>query len=204
MIPIAPQPEPMEFDVKVRQKGLASLRKQGIDSNAPLPSGAKLYPYWREALNDLYAAYGQCCAYLAVFFARETGEGTVDHFVPKSLRADLAYEWSNYRLACSRMNSRKRDFGDVLDPFEVKDDWFRLEPVSGRIFPNPHLPGKLRQRVQKTIDRLGLDDHDNREMRARHFQEYCEHEVTAKHLQRHSPFVWKEARRQELLSDDGD
>ena len=199
MIHVTPQPEPKDFDRKVRQKGLAWLREKGIDPNAALPERTKLPAYWRDELNELYTVYGKCCAYLAVFFEWTTGGGTVDHFAPKSLRADQAYEWSNYRLACSRMNSRKRDFSDVLDPFDVKDDWFRLEFVSGRIFPNPHLSESLRQRVQETIDRLGLDDSDNREMRARHYQEYCEQEVTEVHLQKYSPFVWMEAQRQGLL-----
>lgn len=199
MIYVTPQPEPQDFDRKVRQKGLAWLRKEGIDLNAALPKRKELPAYWREELDELYAAYGNCCAYLAVFFERTTGEGTVDHFVPKSLRPDLAYEWNNYRLACSRMNSRKRDFSDVLDPFEVKNGWFRLEVVSGRIFPDPHLSDRLRQQVQETIDRLGLDDPDNREMRAKHYQDYCEREVTASYLRKHSPFVWMEAKRQGLL-----
>ena len=113
-------------------------------------------------LDDLHASYNGCCAYLAVFIERVTGGGSVDHFIAKSQRADLAYEWSNYRLACSRMNSRKRDYDDVLDPFEVETGWFRLELVSGRIYPSPGLPDGLKDQVVATIKRLGLDDPGNR------------------------------------------
>ena len=36
---------------------------------------------------------------------RISTDASVDHFVPKSRRWDLVYEWSNYRLACTTMNS---------------------------------------------------------------------------------------------------
>lgn len=97
------------------------------------------------------------------------------------------------------MNSRKREYDDVLDPFEVEDGWFHLEPVSGRVFPNPQLPDEQQQAVQATVKRLGLDEPGNREMRARHYQEYREGFYTADFLRKRSPFVWMEANRQGLL-----
>jgi len=199
MIHVVAQPEPATFDAQVRQKGLAWLRKQEIVLDLPLPEKTVLEPYWRHCLDDMHASYNGCCAYLAVFFERVTGGGSVDHFIAKSKRADLAYEWRNYRLACSRMNSRKRDYDDVMDPFDVENGWFQLEPVSGRIFPNPHLPGEQQQCIRATIDRLGLDNAGHREMRARHYQEYREGAYTAEFLRKRSPFVWAEANRQELL-----
>lgn len=199
MIPVTPKPEPEDFDTQVRQKGLRWLEKHHIDITAPLPSGTKLPPYWRACLDELYHNYDRVCAYLAVCIERTTGTGTVEHFCPKSLRPDLAYEWRNYRLACSAINSRKRDFTDILDPFEIEDGWFYLELVSGHIFPNPQLPGALPKEIQKTIDRLKLDSPANNEMRAEHYQLYCEGEVTEAFLKKYSPFVWTEAARQGLL-----
>ena len=199
MIPVTPQPEPEDFDTKVRQKGLRWLAEHDIDITAPLPSGTKLPPYWRACLGKLHSGYGGVCAYLAVFFEITTGAGNVEHFLPKSLRPDLAYEWCNYRLACSAINSRKRDFTDILDPFEIEDGWFYLELVSGHIFPNPQLPDSLQQKIQATIDRLKLDSSANNEMRAKHYQFYCEGKITKEYLKDFSPFVWKEADRQGLL-----
>ncbi|WP_300801630.1 hypothetical protein [uncultured Desulfovibrio sp.] len=199
MIPVTPKPEPEDFDTQVRQKGLRWLEKHHIDITAPLPSGTKLPPYWRACLDELYHNYDGVCAYLAVFFERTTGTGHVEHFCPKSLRPDLAYEWRNYRLACSAINSRKRDFTDILDPFEIEDGWFYLELVSGHIFPNPQLPASLQQKIQASIDRLKLDSPANNEMRAKHYQLYCEGKMTKEHLKDYSPFVWKEAARQGLL-----
>lgn len=199
MIHVTPQPEPDSFDDEVRRKGLAWLRRKGIALDQPLPANTTIEPYWRRCLDDMHTAYDGCCAYLAIFFERVTGGGSVDHFVAKSQRADLAYEWSNYRLACSRMNSRKREYDDVLDPFDVVTGWFHLELVSGHIFPNPKLQPAQKDAVQATIGRLGLDDPGNREMRARHYQEYRQRLYTADFLKKHSPFVWAEARRQGLL-----
>ena len=199
MLYVSPQEEPAGFDRDVRQKGLKYLRDKKIDLTKPLPSNSNLNPYWRAFLPEMHSLYGGVCAYLAIHFERVTGAGSVDHFVAKSIRADLAYEWTNYRLACSVMNSRKKDYEDVLDPFEIKDGWFRIELVSGRIYPNPYLSDEQAASVQKTIDRLKLDDGGNREVRARHFQEYCQGEYTTSFLKKRSPFVWFEANRQGLL-----
>lgn len=126
----------------------------------------------------------------------------MDHFIAKSALAGLAYEWSNYRLACSTMNSRKRDFEDVLDPFEVSPDWFHLELTTGRIFPNPDLEDASHARVEQTIKRLGLDDPLCREMRVRWFDEYLREPLPSDYLRKKSPFVWAEAHRQGLLTTE--
>jgi 5-methylcytosine-specific restriction endonuclease McrA len=199
MIHVDARPELRNFDRTVRKKGLAYMRKNRIALDQPLLPDTHLEPYWRECLNDLYSGYNGCCAYLAVFFERVTGAGTVDHFIAKSRRADLAYEWTNYRLACSRMNSRKREYDDVLDPFTVENDGFHLELVSGHVYPNPKLSDLQKKAVCATIERLGLDDPGNREMRARHYQEYREGAYNTEFLQKRSPFVWSEAARQGLL-----
>ena len=199
MLYVSPQEEPAGFDQEVRQKGLKHLRDKKTDLTKPLPPNSKINPYWRAFLPEMHSLYGGVCAYLAIHFERVTGAGSVDHFVAKSIRADLAYEWTNYRLACSVMNSRKKDYEDVLDPFEIEDGWFRIELVSGRIYPNPDLSDEQTASIQETINRLKLDDGGNREVRARHFQEYCQGEYTTSFLKKRSPFVWFEANRQGLL-----
>jgi len=199
MIHVDAQSEPASFNAAVRQKGVAWLQKNNIPLDQPLPPKTELEPYWRSCLYDLHESYRGCCAYLSIFFERYPGGGSVDHFIAKSKRADLAYEWSNYRLACSRMNSRKRDYDDILDPFEIETGWFRLEPVTGRIYPDPGLSADLQLRVQATIDRLRLDDAGCREIRARYYQEYCEGAYTSGFLKKRSPFVWTEVVRQGLL-----
>lgn len=199
MIPVALQAEPIDFERLVRQPGRAWLALKGIPLDQTLASNTEFKPCWRDCLDDLYRSYGGVCAYLAVYFERATGGASVDHYIPKSKRVDLAYEWGNYRLASAIMNSRKNDYDDVLDPFEVEMDWFHLELVSGRIFPNKNLDDPLKRQIAATIERLGLDDGSNREMRARHYQDFCEELYTADFLAMRSPLVFAEAKRQRLV-----
>lgn len=199
MIPVVPQPEPAGFDRDVRVPGNAWLAAKSVNLTAPLPTGIHPHPYWRKCLADLHSGYGGVCAYLAVHVERATGVATADHLVAKSANAALTYEWSNYRLACLAMNARKRAFDDVLDPFAMPADVFRLELVSGRIFLNPSLPGALASEAGATLLRLKLDSAINRGLRAAYYQYYVDAEISAAHLKRMSPFVWSEANRQGLL-----
>lgn len=199
MIPVAAQPEPADFDANVRTKGLAHLTEKGFALDQPLPPKADLQPYWRACLTDLHQSYNGVCAYLGVYFERIMGGASVDHFIAKSKHAGLAYEWSNYRLACSTMNSRKRDYSDVLDPFYLSPGLFRLQLSTGRIYPNPSLEAQAMRVVEETIERLGLDDPQCRNLRATWYQEYLEHGLPADYLKMKSPFVWQEANRQGLL-----
>lgn len=199
MIPVQAQPEPAAFDADVRKKGLAYLQRQGFLLDQPLPPNADIEPYWRACMTDLHRAYGGVCAYVGVFFERVMGGGSVDHFIAKSANAGLAYEWDNYRLACSTMNSRKRDYNDVLDPFLLAPDLFRLQLSTGHIYPNPTLDAAPMRIVEETIGRLGLDDPQCREMRARWYQDYLEHQLPADYLKKKAPFIWVEASRQGLL-----
>ena len=199
MIHIDAQPEPASFDTKVRQRGLKFLADHGIDSSKPLPPKTSISPCWRYCLDELYDSYSGTCAYLAIRFQRMTGAGSVDHYVEKSPKPSLAYEWSNYRLACSRMNTCKREYDDVLDPFKLADGWFHLELVSGRIFANPSLTTQEVTSVAATISRLGLDEPGNRKIRVEHWSDFIEQEISSSYLRKISPFVWMEANRQGLL-----
>jgi hypothetical protein len=98
VIPIKPQPEPDDFDQKVRQPGLAFLSK------VPNPKTKEWRDYWVKSLPDLYKSYNKICAYSAQWISRPEGNPTVDHFLPKSAKPELAYEWHNFRLACLTLN----------------------------------------------------------------------------------------------------
>ncbi len=198
MIPVTRRKAPKGFKKAVRDPGLAWLKKKKIPLRKKLAPGTKLKPYWRRCLDQLNTRYGGVCAYLCVFVERSTGGLSCDHFIAKSRRAGLAYAWKNYRLACVAMNASKRDFEDVLDPFDLEPETFHLEFVTGRIFPNPSLAPAQASAAQDSIDRLGLDESEPRRMRVRHFQDYLEHR-SKEFLRRHSPFVWYDADRQGLL-----
>ncbi len=187
MIHVDPQPEPPDFENRVRRPGLQAL--------AADPSS--LPPYWRRCLGD--PAYGGICAYACIYIDRVTGGRTVDHFIAKSSAPAVAYEWSNYRLACALVNTRKGVFADVLDPFEIADGWFILEFSFLQIYPSPDLEEALRQEVQKTIDRLRLDENEFRDARAAYYVDYASGHIDFAYLERKCPFVAKEMRRQGLV-----
>jgi uncharacterized protein (TIGR02646 family) len=205
MIPVTPQPEPPEFDQKVRQRGQKWLHKKLSHTHPATASAIELKPYWQACLDELHQGYQGICAYLCIYVDRAQGSATVDHFQPKSQRPDLAYEWSNYRLACQRMNNSKRDFTDVLDPFTVQSAWFRLDFADGRIYAAPDLQPLIQTQVNATITRLRLNAIDLCKLRIAHWNDYIRHShdpregVSASYLREKSPFVWSEAKRQELL-----
>lgn len=186
MIRVEAQPEPEDFDAKVRTPGRAAI----AEGKKSLP------PYWRDAvLLQLHQAYGGICAYLSIYIPRGVGARSTDHFVAKSRDPQLAYEWLNYRLACSLMNSRKGAFTDILDPFEIEDGWFVLELSGLQVLPNPECATDLQLKVQATIDQLDLNDSECLAARTEIFDEFRRHRDLDR-LERWSPFVASELRRQ--------
>lgn len=206
MIRITLQPEPEDFDARVRQPGRAAIeeligaragrrRKKVAECAEEIPP-AKLPRYWGRCAKELHARYQGFCAYLSIFIPLPLGAGTVDHMAPKSREVGLAYEWSNYRLACSLMNSRKQAFADVLDPCEIGDGWFQLHPVTLTVHPATELDDGTKQRIQATIDRLRLNDGDCRDDRKRRLENYKSYKLPLDYLaEREAPFLAREIRR---------
>ena len=192
MIHVEPQPEPPDFDARVRQPGQEDLA---------MPDG-ELRPHWSNCAQQLWQAYRGICAYSSLYIPRGTGARSVDHLLPKSKRREQAYEWTNYRLACVRMNARKNAFEEVLDPFEVQDGWFTLELSTLEVLPAEGLPEDLHQRVQETIDRLSLNDDEFVRAREAYYHDYLSGEVQFRHLSRYFPFLAKELVRQGIVSED--
>ena len=162
----------------------------------PDRNSRELSPYWRKCLADLHTAYSGICAYVGTYINPTTGARSVDYFVAKSRRPDLAYEWANYRLACLRMNARKRDFDDILDLFTISENRFQLVLLTGEI--KPTFPDDVD--ALNTIQRLGLDQEDLREERYTYFWDYLQGEISAEYLCRRAPFVYQEAVRQGRLT----
>jgi len=207
VIPVKPVPEPPHFDRTVRQPGLRAIAElvgeapqrsagkpfdQVADTRDMIPA-ASFPPYWREALDDLHAAYDRVCAYLCV---RISTDPSVDHYVAKSRRWDLVYEWSNYRLACASMNSYKGEYGDVLDPFELQDGWFALELVEFQVVPGAGLTVSDVDLVRATIRRLHLNGPRFCRIRAEFAEARWSGDITDEYLARHSPLVARELIRQ--------
>ncbi|MXO55292.1 HNH endonuclease family protein [Pontixanthobacter gangjinensis] len=196
MIRIAHKPEYPDFDAQVRQPGATFL------ANCPNPSSAQYRKknYWSRAAPELHAAYSGICAYTAVYLPQQ---GSVDHFRPKSAFPQLAYEWSNFRLASGRVNSAKGSKAEVLDPFEIEDDWFHLDIPECLMRANAALPRETRVRINATINSLRLNDDDHyAQDRCNILMEYASGDVTLGFLHRRYPFLAKEVERQGLEPDD--
>ncbi len=214
MIHVSPADEPPGFNQSVRMPGLRAIAELvGDDPEPPRTAGRcfrkvaehredikpREFPtYWVEAIDDLMTAYRRICAYSCFRIHPVTGARSVDHMAPKSRSWDRVYEWGNYRLCSSRLNARKNNFGDVLDPFEVKDGWFVLELFGFQVLPAPELEEAAKQKVLATIDRLGLNKAEFRTCRERDVENY-EKGVPFVVLAEESPFVARELRRQGRL-----
>jgi hypothetical protein len=197
MIHVVPQPEPHVFDAKVRRPGRRFLRK------TPNPSSKEFaaHSYWRKVLDLLHESYKGICAYSCHWIPYDTGSDTVEHFLCKKNHPPRAYEWSNYRLVCATLNGRKGDFDDVLDPFLVEDGEFVLGFPSLLVVPSAKLnPGK-QTRVQRTIDRLQLNDEGTcLKSRIKWISDYCGDHISFEHLRAHAPFIALELERQALTA----
>jgi len=122
----------------------------------------------------------------------------VDHMIPKSHSWDAVYEWSNYRLASHLMNMLKSDSTVFLDPFEIEDGWFGLELVDFQVIL---MNKKLSQADQDKADRTlrCLNQRPCCQLRMEYVRNYEAREVTFSYLERCSPFVARELRRQGCL-----
>lgn len=214
--------EPGTFDDDVRQPGLRALaelcgkqpkvkrrggrpfqRLQDVTDERDIPP-EKFPDYWVKCLDDLMEKYDQICAYSCFRIHPVTGARSADHFVAKSRSWQHVYEWSNYRLCCSRLNSRKNDVGSVLDPFDIRPGWFQLELLGFQVHPDRDLPDTTQLAIQQTIDRLGLNDF--RHAREIDAERYWQHGrdprkgISLGVLKRESPFVAFELYRQGRLN----
>nr|VFJ89872.1 MAG: hypothetical protein BECKH772A_GA0070896_100189 [Candidatus Kentron sp. H]VFJ90905.1 MAG: hypothetical protein BECKH772B_GA0070898_1001213 [Candidatus Kentron sp. H]VFJ97919.1 MAG: hypothetical protein BECKH772C_GA0070978_100179 [Candidatus Kentron sp. H] len=200
MNPVTPQPEPEAFDARVRRPGQRYLATVGKNNAVPIFRGRN--KYWTEALDDLREAYKKICAYTCFYLP--PSPGSVDHFRPKSRHPELAYEWDNFRLALPIVNSHKGDSMDVLDPFQVEAGWFVLDFPSCLVKAGPGLSQSTVDRVNRTIDRLKLNDDDSFvEQRREIMIAYSEGEMDLSFLERFYPFIAAEIDRQGIEGKAG-
>ena len=150
---------------------------------------------------EMHGAYMGICAYTCHWIAYDTGFATVDHFVAKSVEPGLAYEWSNYRLACGRMNGRKGNHEDVLDPFRLARRVFELNFPSLLIVPSGEDAGDLLAQAESTIARLGLNDELSVKARLGYVRDYCASDISLVFLECNAPFIFREIVRQKLETD---
>jgi len=195
MIPVSPRPEPEDFTERVRRPGRAFLG----EVSHPTTRDWQGKEYWRRVLPDMRESYDGICAYSAHWISPVTGGHSIDHFIPRSLRPDLAYEWDNFRYASSKLNARKGEH-IILDPFQLETDWFVLDFDSFLVKPNSALTLSQKTEVQRTIDILKLNDDEGCvELRKNCVEWLRKGEISLTHLQRIAPFIAYELQRQGLV-----
>lgn len=199
-MPITLQPEPVDFVQRVRDPGQAFLSTK----SHPRGSEWKNKEYWQAVIDDMYEAYSGICAYCCEWIAPTTGDPTIDHFVPKSIEPQKAYEWSNFRLACLRFNRWKQDHQDVLDPFTLGTGWFQLQLPSLQVLPNPELPLEDSSRVISTIKRLRLNHTLCINSRKRWVVSLIRGKINFIFLKENAPFIAYELERQECVDRIGE
>jgi hypothetical protein len=197
MIRVTPAKEPDSFNAAVRAPGQQYLHSlPNIDD-----ADASRHPYWRKQLRELHTAYGGICAYTSHWMPYDVGNDTVEHFQPKSQFPALAYEWTNYRLVCGRMNGRKGSWTDVVDPFEVVPGMFYLDFPSLLVVPGDQLGDDQKELAQNTIARLRLNESRSTDMRQHFIQNFMDGHISGEYLQKHAPFLHSELHRLNLDHD---
>lgn len=192
MIRVALAPEYPNFDAEVRVPGAAFL----AECPNPTSEQFKRKNFWNRAAKELHAAYSGICAYTAMYLPEQ---GSVDHFRPKSTFPLLAYEWANFRLASGRVNNSKGNQAEIIDPFEVENDWFYLDIPACLLRPNPTLDKSTRNRISGTINSLRLNQDDNYvQERCNILIEFARGDISENFLSRRYPFLSKEVARQAL------
>lgn len=195
MIRVQEQPEPTDFDTKVRIPGEAYL----LTNPNPTTKEFKRHREWSNALDDLYSAYSGICAYSASWISRTQSNATVDHYLPKQKKPRLAYEWRNFRLCNPKMNGYKDNFEDVIDPFYIQDGWFIIDFSTFLIDAFHVLPDYLKKAIRDSIIRLKLNVDDSLvQDRANVVKEYIRGGFTFDYLKRNYPFIAFELERQNL------
>lgn len=182
--------EPAEFDLRCRQKGLQWLAN---NPRANRRDGQRPRDYWSRFKPQLADAYRGLCAYSAM----HEPVGTVDHFVSVNANERLAYEWDNYRFASGWINSSKNKAGNIIDPLDVRDDWFEvLLPSLQLVIIPENIPAHLRDLASDTLVRLHLRD-DERVLRQRRkwYQMYQQGRLTLEGLRDVAPLIARAVER---------
>jgi len=209
MIPVAPQPAPADFDLKVKQKGMSFLAMYP-HATAKMIQNNRL---WKNAVDDIFRLYNGYCAYSAYLVPSLE----IDHYIPIAKIVEdgerhRAYEWDNFRPASGPMNREKGDSNEIIDPFIIESGWFIIDfkTINLKIERGKNVPEKYGPWVDSTIRRLKLNNKFNYiEYRCKMLGTYCEscekypESIAAnfENLLMIAPFIAHELQRQNLKED---
>lgn len=141
------------------QNLLDAINTYGEYSKIPEPEKAKLLTHYRH--RDIQDTLFACSHYKCAFCECIPGEGgniEVEHFEPKSLYPDLAFEWDNFLPSCRRCNEAKSDSdtrtSPIINPANEDPEqlltysFLRIKPLSG---------SGQESKAQETIDVCNLN-----------------------------------------------
>ena len=124
--------------------------------------GNRPTPRWGRFRDELGLKFHGLCGY-----CEEITPGEIDHFKPLSKCPALVYEWSNWVFACNTCNSRfKKDKWPeqgFVDPCaelisERPEQFFDFDLLTGQFLVKRGLSRQRRQKAERTVKDLGLDD----------------------------------------------
>jgi hypothetical protein len=190
VIRFQPAPEPEGFDTWCRQPGRAWLEQH--------PPPARPRDFWSPFKPDLADAFDGLCGYSCM----HEPVGTVDHYLSCREERERAYDWSNFRFASQWINSSKQNADDdVLDPFEVGDNWFEILLPSLQLVLTDRIPAEMRARAEHTLKRLHLRD-DERVTRQRRawYELYQSGDLSLAGLRKMAPLIARALDRQNAAS----
>jgi hypothetical protein len=124
--------------------------------------------------------------------------GSVDHYLSWKRYPQRAYDWDNYRFVAGWINSSKRTLDDdVLDPFQVEDDWFEIILPSLQLVLTDAVPPQHRDRAELTLKRLHLRDGEQViELRQELYQRYQEGKLPLPLLREWAPLIARAVEKQ--------
>ena len=190
MIRVELRPEYQDFDQDVRKPGRAFLNLNPHPNNKEF----RKHEYWTQSRTQLWQAYNKICAYTS--FHLPTG-GSLDHFAPKSIYPQLAYEWSNFRLCLDRVNNWKKNSQIAVDPCFMRSDWLFLSLPDCIVKVSSHATPIVRARLKQTIDLLRLNkDETFVDLRYSLVSNYVHKLFDLDYLKLYYPFIGNEVERQ--------
>lgn len=147
--------EPSQFDDNCRQPGNTWLSL--FPDNDPHSQSA----WWSQFQTNLADHFSHRCGWLAMNIGLS---GHVDHYLAcgnrkgkPSPHRHLAFEWSNYRYADGRVNSRKGNLdGQILDPSDVQAGWFEVVLPNFVLKVTGAIPPIYLARAEFTVRQLKL------------------------------------------------
>jgi len=133
------------------------------------------------------------CSYCGIYpLGKGQISATIDHFKPKSIFLDLAFEWNNLFLACGECQKYKGNFFpndkeqiyrnkhyhaniEPLKPDEIDysfDYWFKIIWKTNKIVPNNKRTIPEKKKAIITIDFFGLNEDGRPQARELELEKY--------------------------------